>query len=112
MTSTTPGKGPAALARLVDRVPEGWTQVTFRDRPYGLSRTTRAMGRSISVMARELGGPDVVSANIYATSQGHQLRSCEMPDRKVLDFLSGWQPARMPHAQPPSPESDEPDDLP
>jgi hypothetical protein len=95
MTCSTPAEGPASLARLVDRVPEGWTLVTFRDRPYGLSRTSRAKGRSISVMARELGGPDVVSANIYATSHGHQLRSCEMPDRKVLEFLSGWQPSRM-----------------
>lgn len=81
------------LAELVDRVPEGWTLAWYDDRRYGLSRTTRANGGSISIMARELGGLDLVSANIYATaSGGARLRSCEMPDRKVLAFLAGWEP--------------------
>ncbi len=79
------------LERLVDRVPEGWTRVAYEGRTYGLSRTTHVNGRSITILARELGGSDLISANIYATpSNGHQLRACEMPDQKVLDFLRGW----------------------
>lgn len=105
MTPTTPSEPPRSLAELVERVPEGWTLVSYDDRPYGLSRTTHAGGRSISVLARELGGPDLVSANVYTTSKGHQLRACEMPDQKVLDFLAGWQPQRE-GAAPPSPASD------
>ena len=66
--------------------------MAYEDRPYGLSRTTRADGKSVSILARELGGPDLVSANIYTTSKGIQLRACEMPDHKVLDFLTGWKP--------------------
>ena len=92
MTPTTPARPPTPLAELVDRVPEGWTLVSYENRQYGLSRTTRANGKSISVLARELGGRDLVSANIYTTSKGHQLRACEMPDQKVLDFLTGWRP--------------------
>lgn len=89
-TATT---GPAAsLADLLDRVPEGWTLVSYDGRPYGVSRTMHAGGKSISILARELGGTDLVSANVYATSRGHQLHACEMPDQKVLDFLEGWQP--------------------
>lgn len=106
MKPTTPARQPTSLAELVDRVPEGWTLVSYQDRQYGLSRTTRANGKSVSVLARELGGPDLVSANIYTTSKGHQLRACEMPDKQVLDFLTGWQPPRISNAGPRSPASD------
>jgi len=78
------------LAALVERVPEGWTAVTYEGRPYGLSRTTRAAGHSISIYAEELGGSDVVSANIYRPASGDVLKPCEMPAPKVLAFLRGW----------------------
>jgi len=81
----TPG-----LEELVDRVPEGWTPVHYRGRRYGLTRTTRADGRSVSVYAEELGGTDVVSTNILRTSTGDLLRPCEMPAPQVLAFLRGW----------------------
>lgn len=99
---------PRSIAELVARIPEGWTLASYDDRPYGLSRTTRAGGRSISVLARELGGPDLVSANVYKTSKGHQLRACEMPDQKVLDFLAGWKLQRE-GTGPPSPAPDDKD---
>lgn len=82
------------LSALVDRLPTGWTAVRYRDRSYALSRTDRADGRAVSVLARELGGRDVISANVYRTGSGALLRACEMPDGKVLDFLRGWQPTR------------------
>lgn len=87
-------RGPRAgiLQTLVDLVPEGWTLVCYQGRPYGLTRTTRAGGKSVSVLAQELGGSDLVSANIYRTTSGHLLRACEMPQQKVLNFLRGWQP--------------------
>jgi len=81
------------LAALLGRVPEGWTPVVFEGRRYGLSRVTRAGGRSISVFAEELGGTDVVSANVYRTSTGELLKPCEMPATRVLAFLTGWRTA-------------------
>jgi len=81
------------LADLVERIPEGWTRATYRGRPYGLSRTTRVGGRSISVSAVELGGQDLISANVYRTRRDDVLRACEMPDAKVLAFLREWTPA-------------------
>jgi hypothetical protein len=80
------------LDALLARVPEGWTLVSFRSRSYGLSRTSRAAGAGVAVFAEELGGTDVVSANVYRTSTGAVLKPCEMPAEKVLDFLSGWTP--------------------
>ena len=81
------------LAALLERVPEGWTPVVFEGRRYGLSRVDRAGGRSISVFAEELGGTDVVSANVYRTSTGELLKPCEMPAARVLAFLVGWRTA-------------------
>ena len=80
------------LERLVDRVPEGWTPVAYDGRRYGLTRTTRAAGRSVSLLAEELGGSGLVSANVYRTQAGLLLKPCEMPEATVLAFLRGWQP--------------------
>ena len=74
----------------VDRVPEGWSRVSYDGRAYGLTKTTRAGGRSISVLAEELGGSDLVSANVYRTAEGDVLKPCEMPEATVLAFLEGW----------------------
>lgn len=41
----------------------------------------------MSVYAEELGGSDVISTNVYLTSSAEELRPCEMPAQKVLDFL-------------------------
>ena len=82
------------LASLVDRVPEGWTEVAYDGRSWGLSRTERAEGRTTTLYAEELGGPGFVSANVWRTSGGEVLRPCEMPARDVLDFLRGWAPSR------------------
>ena len=78
------------LDALVDAVPEGWSPVDYRGRRYGLSRTSRAGGRAVSVLAHELGGSDVISANVYRVADGSGLRPCEMPAEKVLGFLRGW----------------------
>ena len=71
-------------------MPEGWSPVAYRGRRYGLTRTSRAGGRSVSVYAEELGGDDVVSTNVYRTTTGDVLKPCEMPAATVLAFLEGW----------------------
>jgi hypothetical protein len=55
-----------------------------------LVRTTRAGGRSITISAEELGGTDLISANVYRTAAADHLRACEMPTAKVLTFLGAW----------------------
>jgi len=94
MGVSEPGEGtdPEGLAELVDRVPEGWTEVGYAGRRYGLSRISRAGDHSVALYAEELGGNDEVSANVYRTSAGDTLRPCEMPAATVLAFLRGWRP--------------------
>jgi hypothetical protein len=72
---------------LLARVPEGWSEASYDGRRYGVTKTLRAGGRSVSVYAEELGGTDVVSANLYLADAGEAFRPCEMPAAKVLDFL-------------------------
>jgi hypothetical protein len=86
--------GMEDVVELVERLPEGWSQVFFEGRAYGVTRRTAADGRSISVYAEELGGTDVVSANVYRTTGGDLLKPCEMPAEKVLAFLRDLAPER------------------
>jgi hypothetical protein len=78
-----------SVADLLADVPAGWSVATYRGRRYGVTKTLRAGGRSVSVYAEELGGPDVVSANLYLAEAGEAFRPCEMPAEKVLAFLRG-----------------------
>ncbi|WP_246050927.1 peptide methionine sulfoxide reductase [Nocardioides guangzhouensis] len=81
------------LAALLDRLPDGWSRVTFDGRTYGVTRTRAVDGHAISLYAEELGGTDVVSANVYRTAEEDLLRPCEMPGAKVIAFLRGLEPA-------------------
>jgi hypothetical protein len=81
-------------AALFDRIPVGWSEVDYAGRRYGVTRSVAAEGRAMAVYAEELGGRDVVSANLYLTGDGAQLRPCEMPVAKVVDFLTGLEPVR------------------
>lgn len=74
-------------------VPSGYSEVWYRGRRYGLSRTDFNGGRSIKLYAEELGGTDFISCNYYLTGGGAQLRPCEMPEEKVRDFVLGYRPA-------------------
>ena len=75
------------LTTLLEGVPEGYSEVRYRERRYAMTRRTFNQGRSLKVFARELGGTDVVSLNGYLTASGWQLKPCEMSEHKVLDFL-------------------------
>ncbi|WP_234797734.1 MULTISPECIES: peptide methionine sulfoxide reductase [Mycobacteroides] len=87
------GVRSASLSALVERIPEGWTRAIYNGRTYGLARTTRADGKSTTIFAEELGGTDLISANVYLTVAAEHLRACEMPAAKVLAFLRAWTPA-------------------
>lgn len=70
-------------------IPLGYSTGTFHGKTYGLSRSSFNGGRSQKLFAEELGGTDFVSLNLYETQAGLQLKPCEMPERKVIDFLMG-----------------------
>jgi hypothetical protein len=74
---------------LFDRLPVGWSEVFYAGRRYGVTRSVAAGGRALAIYAEELGGRDVISANLFLTAGGALLKPCEMPAAKVLDFLLG-----------------------
>ncbi|MDT9593383.1 peptide methionine sulfoxide reductase [Nocardioides zeae] len=93
--------GPAGrtpVADLVRRL-EGRDVVRYRGRRWAVTTRAYAGGRSLKLWAEELGGTDVVSANVYLgpglgdAGRGEAFRPCEMPAERVLDFLRGWEPA-------------------
>ncbi len=79
--------GPCPLCETIRRIPNGYSEVTFRGRRYGLTRTDFNAGKSLKVFARDLGGTDFISFNYYRTGTQSYLKPCEMPDKKVLTFL-------------------------
>jgi peptide-methionine (S)-S-oxide reductase len=68
----------------------GYQIVIYRSKKYGVIRTDFNTGRSIKVSAEELGGTDFISLNFYILKSGDQLKPCEMPEEKVLDFLTNY----------------------
>lgn len=71
----------------IQLLPIGFTKVLYKGKKYGVSRKDFNEGKSIKVFAEELGGKDFISFNWYSTTNGEQLKPCEMPEKKVRDFL-------------------------
>lgn len=57
---------------------------------YVASKSTFARGRAIKLVGEELGGADGISLNWYDLASGAVLKPCEMPEAKVVAFVSGW----------------------
>ena len=73
----------AALAAL----PVGTFHGMARGRRYVVTKTVFAGGKSVKLVAEELGGADYVSLNWYALATGGVLKPCEMPEEKVRRFV-------------------------
>jgi hypothetical protein len=78
------------LERLA-RLAPGYTEGTYAGGRWSVSLKRSADERSVSLLARELGGRGLVSFNLYATSAGAQLRPCEMPEAAVVEFVLGFE---------------------
>ncbi len=75
------------LLDYIQFIPDGYSEVLYKQRKYGVTRSNFNKGRSIKVFAEELGGNDVISLNFYITATSESLKPCEMPEQKVIDFL-------------------------
>jgi len=73
----------------IRKLPVGYSEVIYLKRKYGVTRTDFNKGKSSKVYAEELGGNDFISLNFYVTEGGEHLKPCEMPTKKVIDFLNG-----------------------
>ncbi len=76
------------LKTLISRVPEGYSEGSFNDRKYGITRTNFNAGKSLKIYAEELGGTDFISLNYYRMRNGDLLKPCEMPEEKIIAFLT------------------------
>ena len=74
----------------LDLLPTGYSMGWFLGRKYGVTVTRSADGKRVKLFARELGGQDIVSFNLYRLEDGvDALRPCEMSSEKVSDFVLG-----------------------
>jgi hypothetical protein len=69
---------------------EGYSEVIYNDKKYGVTRSEFNNGNSFKVYAEELGGNNFISLNYYITSSGEKLKACEMKDEKVIHFLNNY----------------------
>ncbi|HVX47010.1 MAG TPA: peptide methionine sulfoxide reductase [Mycobacteriales bacterium] len=79
--------GDHGLEELVAAIPEGWSRLRIAGQEWGVTRTTRAGGKVISISAERLGGAEQLGANLWITSDGPILRPCEVPAERVRQFL-------------------------
>ncbi|UWQ80178.1 hypothetical protein K3725_03970 [Leisingera sp. S132] len=86
----TPGKLQAFLAAF-DALPLGAFNGTAAGRRYLVCRENLANGKSQKLVARELGGTDYISLNLYRLTSGAWLKPCEMPEEKVIRFVLALQ---------------------
>ena len=71
------------------KIPIGTSRGKYQGKSYAISKTAFANGKSIKLVAEELGGPDYISLNLYLPGNGPVLKPCEMPAAKVIAFVIG-----------------------
>ena len=70
---------------------DGSYNVYYDKKRYLLSKETQLKGKLIKLYAKELGDNDFISLNYYPHIGTGLLRPCEMPDKKVIDFVLSLQ---------------------
>lgn len=68
-------------------LPLGTFAGTANGRRYVVTKSSFAGGKSIKLVAEELGGTDYISLNWYDLGSGARLKPCEMPEEKVRAFV-------------------------
>jgi hypothetical protein len=71
----------------ITKIPEAYSEGTYNNRKYGITKSTFNKGKSFKVYGEELRGNDFVSFNYYVTKGENLIKPCEMPKHKVVHFL-------------------------
>jgi len=79
----------------LDRIPDGYSEGLYAGRRWRVEKTGHSGGRSLKLLAQELGGRDFVSLNLYHLAKGDLLKPCEMAEAKVRAFILGFRPDRI-----------------
>ncbi|PVE22772.1 hypothetical protein DC522_19190 [Microvirga sp. KLBC 81] len=84
------------LDRFLERLellPLGYSAGHYHRRRYGTTLQVSEDGRRVQLYARELGGRDFISFNLFRLHSGEtRLKPCEMADQKVVAFVNGYIP--------------------
>ena len=67
---------------------DGAYDVIYDDTRYLFRKETHLDGKLIKVYAEELGNTNFISLNYYPKTANGLLRPCEMPDEKIINFVS------------------------
>ena len=67
---------------------DGAYDVIYDDTRYLLRKETLLNGKLIKLYAEELGNTNFISLNYYPQTADGLLKPCEMPDEKVINFIS------------------------
>ncbi|NNE52208.1 MAG: hypothetical protein HKN30_07385 [Sulfitobacter sp.] len=73
-------------------IPEGTYRGWAQDKQWVATKSHFNEGRSIKLVAEELGGADFISANFYDLEKGARLFPCEMSAEKVITFIREFTP--------------------
>lgn len=80
-----------AFETALSKLATGFSTGRYRGLRYGVTIARSADARRVSLFARELGGNDIVSFNLYRMQSGKDaLRPCEMSSAKVVQFVKGY----------------------
>ena len=67
---------------------DGAYDVMFEEVRYLFRKETHLNGKLIKVYAEELGNTNFISLNYYPETADGLLKPCEMPDEKVIHFIT------------------------
>ena len=80
------------FAQALAALPDGTFYGSAHGRRYVVTKSGFASGKSVKLVAEELGGTDYISLNWYALKTGGRLKPCEMPEAKVRAFVDALIP--------------------
>lgn len=81
------------VVRALSSLPAGTLMGSYEARRYVATKSVFNGGKSMKLVAEELGGRDYISLNLYVLGSGARLYPCEMSAEKVIRFVLGFQPA-------------------
>jgi hypothetical protein len=76
------------IGQRLDALPLGTFQGTAHGRRYVVTRSLVAAGKGQKLVAEALDGSDYISLNLYHLGSGDLLKPCEMPEAKVVAFVT------------------------
>lgn len=83
---------PTGFLKALEALPQGMVNGRYDGRRYSATKSLFNDGRSLKLVAEELGGRDYISLNLYRLASGARLYPCEMSGEKVVNFVLGFQP--------------------